>query len=124
MTTRDHWIENLRCPQCGKTGAAELSMADSRSWTVRPDSVPAGFKVVESENSGNFYCAFCDRHGCGKITRRAKFRLTRRANHFYKFARLTRQEGRIAIVTKRGMGCGGRGGVVRAMGWQGGLHGP
>jgi hypothetical protein len=62
--------------------------------------------------------------GCGKITRRAKFRLTRRANHFYKFARLTRQEGRIAIVTKRGMGCGGRGGVVRAMGWQGGLHGP
>jgi 3-phenylpropionate/trans-cinnamate dioxygenase ferredoxin subunit len=27
--------------------------------------------------------------GCGKTTRRAKFRLTRRANHFYKFARLT-----------------------------------
>jgi len=22
------------------------------------------------------------------------------------------------------MGCGGRGGIVRAMGWQGGLHGP
>jgi hypothetical protein len=41
-------------------------------------------------------------HGCDKITRRAKFRLTRRANHFYKFARLTREEGRIAIVTKRG----------------------
>ena len=61
---------------------------------------------------------------CDKMTRRAKFRLTRRANHFYKFARLTRQEGRIAIVTKRGMGCGGRGGIVRAMGWQGGLHGP
>jgi hypothetical protein len=37
--------------------------------------------------------------GCGKTTRRAKFRLTRRANHSYKFARLTRQEGRIAIVT-------------------------
>ena len=63
-------------------------------------------------------------HACDKLTRRAKFRLTRRANHFYKFARLTRQEGRIAIVTKRGMGCGGRGGIVRAMGWQGGLHGP
>ena len=61
---------------------------------------------------------------CGKMTRRAKFRLTRRANHFYKSARLTRQEGRIAIVTKRGMGCGGRGGILRAMGWQGGLHGP
>jgi hypothetical protein len=63
-------------------------------------------------------------HACDKLTRRAKFSLTRRANHFYKFARLTRQEGRIAIVTKRGMGCGGRGGIVRAMGWQGGLFGP
>jgi hypothetical protein len=36
---------------------------------------------------------------CGKLTRRAKFRLTRRANQSYRFARLTRQEGRIAIVT-------------------------
>src|ERR1700730_11312530 len=58
-------------------------------------------------------------HACDKLTRRAKFRLTRRANHFYKFARLTRQEGRIAIVTKRGMGCGGRGGIVRAIGTAG-----
>ena len=40
--------------------------------------------------------------GCDKLTRRAKFRLTRRANHFYKFARLTRQQGRIAIVTNAG----------------------
>jgi hypothetical protein len=40
--------------------------------------------------------------GCGKITRRAKFRLTRRANQFYRLARLTRQEGRIAIVTNAG----------------------
>src|ERR1700688_3549515 len=61
-------------------------------------------------------------HACDKLTRRAKFRLTRGANHFYKFARLTRQEGRIAIVTKRGMGCGGRGGIVRAMGLQGGIN--
>jgi len=61
MITRDHWIENLRCPQCGKTGTPELSMADSQSWAVRPDSVPSGFKAVESENSKNFCCAFCDR---------------------------------------------------------------
>src|SRR5664279_3969710 len=60
---------------------------------------------------------------CGKTTRRANS-LNRRANQFYKFVRLTRQEERIAIVTKRGMGCGGRGGIVRAMGWQGGLYGP
>jgi hypothetical protein len=34
--------------------------------------------------------------------------LTCRANQFYQLARLTREEGRIAIVTKRGMRCGGR----------------
>jgi hypothetical protein len=61
---------------------------------------------------------------CDKSTRRAEFRLTRRAKHFYNFARLVPKEGRIAIVTKRGMGCGGRGGIVRAMGRQGGLFGP
>jgi hypothetical protein len=36
-------------------------MADSQSWTVRPDSIPAGFKVVESENGKNFYCVLCHR---------------------------------------------------------------
>jgi hypothetical protein len=61
MTKRDRWVENLRCPQCGKVGQAELSMADGQSWIVRPDSIPSGFKVVESENGRNFYCAFCDR---------------------------------------------------------------
>ena len=40
--------------------------------------------------------------GCDKITRRAKLRFTCRANQFYQFAQPTRQEGRIAIVTKRG----------------------
>src|SRR5664279_4432572 len=60
MTNRDRWVENLRCPQCGKLGQAELSMADAKSWIVRPDSIPAGFKVVESGNSRNFYCVFCD----------------------------------------------------------------
>jgi len=57
---RNRWLENLRCPKCGKLGIAELSMADGQSWIVRPDSIPAGFKVVESGNSRNFYCAFCD----------------------------------------------------------------
>jgi antitoxin MazE len=36
----------------------------------------------------------------------------RRANQWFLFARLTRQEGRVAIVTKRGLRCGGRGSVV------------
>jgi hypothetical protein len=33
----------------------------------------------------------------------------------------SREEGRIMIVTNVGMGCGGRGSVLRAMGLQGGL---
>ena len=35
---------------------------------------------------------------------------------------LSPREGALAIVTNVGMGCGGRGGVVRAMGSQGGLR--
>jgi hypothetical protein len=61
MIARNHWVENLKCPQCGKTGAADLSTADGQSWTVQVDSTPKGFKVIQSENSSNFYCVFCDR---------------------------------------------------------------
>jgi hypothetical protein len=49
------------------------------------------------------------------------FRFTRRANHLYKFAPSHPTEGRIAIVTDAGCGCGGRGSFRRAMGSQGGL---
>ena|ERR1700686_2339759 len=34
------------------------------------------------------------------------------ANQWHFSARLTRQEGRLAIVTKRAVGCGGRGGAI------------
>jgi hypothetical protein len=37
------------------------------------------------------------------------FHLCRWANQWRLSARLTRQEGRLAIVTKRAVGCGGRG---------------
>src|SRR6202022_22981 len=45
---------------------------------------------------------------CPVLTRKI-FRLSRRANQRYQLARLTRQEGRLAIVTKRAVRCGGRG---------------
>jgi hypothetical protein len=61
MIPRNHWVENLRCPQCGKVGQAELSMTDGQSWAVQMDRVPVGFKVVQAENSSNFYCSVCDR---------------------------------------------------------------
>src|SRR5579859_7206809 len=41
------------------------------------------------------------------------FHFARRANHLYKPARLVSQEGRLAIVTKRGTGCDGRFSVAR-----------
>ena len=61
MIVRDRWVEILRCPQCGKTGSAELSTADGQSWAVKVDRIPEGFNVIESENSSNFHCDFCNR---------------------------------------------------------------
>jgi hypothetical protein len=60
LGARDRWIEKLKCPECGGTGKAELSTADGRSWDVRVDSVPEGFKVIQCEYGGNFYCALCE----------------------------------------------------------------
>jgi hypothetical protein len=54
----DRWVEKLRCPNCGNTGAARLSQADG--WHAHMDSVPEGFKVIQSGNSSNFYCDFCE----------------------------------------------------------------
>jgi hypothetical protein len=47
---RDQWIEKLVCPNCRKTGNAELSQTDELSWDVRADSVPDGFNVIQVEH--------------------------------------------------------------------------
>ena len=63
------------------------------------------------------------RRPCDKITRRAKFRFFRRANHLRTIVILFLKEGALAIVTERWDGsCGGRGGIVRAIGSQGGIN--
>jgi hypothetical protein len=49
------------------------------------------------------------------------FRFGRR--HLYKLAPSHPKKGRIAIVTKRAVGCGGRGSVGYATELQGGSHG-
>jgi hypothetical protein len=55
----DEWNEKLRCPICRKTGMASLSQGDGdETPTFR--CVPEGFKVVETEHGGNFFCAVCD----------------------------------------------------------------
>jgi len=58
---RDSWVENLRCPNCRKTGEARLSAPDEDSWDVQVDSIPEGFKVLRLENGlPNFFCVLCD----------------------------------------------------------------
>jgi hypothetical protein len=60
MTTADHWLEVLRCPECKRTGIAELSDPGGAT-DVKVDIVPAGFSVVESKHGINFHCTSCDR---------------------------------------------------------------
>jgi hypothetical protein len=52
--------EKLNCAGCGGIGDAELSTPDGRSWAVRVDRVPKGFKVIQCEYGSNFYCARCE----------------------------------------------------------------
>ena len=58
---RDSWLENLRCPNCRKTGTAWLSAADEYSWDIQVIRVPEGFKVISVGDVSNFYCTSCDR---------------------------------------------------------------
>ena len=57
---RDRWTEDLVCPNCRKTGVAELSQTDDLSWDIEADLVPAGFKVIQLEHGIQFHCASCD----------------------------------------------------------------
>ena len=55
----DDWNERLRCPKCGKTGMASLSLSDDADIpTVH--SVPDGFKVVATSYGPNFHCGACN----------------------------------------------------------------
>lgn len=53
----DEWNEKLRCPKCGKTGIASLSQGCDISIV---QSVPDGFKVIQTEFGPNFRCATCN----------------------------------------------------------------
>jgi hypothetical protein len=57
---RDQWIEKLVCPNCRKTGNAELSQTDKLSWDILADSVSEGFNVIQVEHGIEFHCASCD----------------------------------------------------------------
>ncbi|MFY9955092.1 hypothetical protein [Bradyrhizobium sp.] len=56
---RDRWVEVLRCPDCRRTGKAQLSAEDKYSREFEVDSLPTGFKVCEPMMGGTFYCISC-----------------------------------------------------------------
>ena len=47
---RERWTEDLVCPNCQKTGRAELSQTDDQSGDIEAELVPAGFKVIQLEH--------------------------------------------------------------------------
>ena len=55
----DEWSEQLRCPQCRKTGMASLSQGEDHQ-TPTALSVPDGFKIVQTEYGPNFQCETCN----------------------------------------------------------------
>jgi hypothetical protein len=55
----DEWNEELRCPNCGKTGIAGLSQGE-RDSTPTAQSIPDGFKVVKTKFGPYFHCGTCD----------------------------------------------------------------
>jgi hypothetical protein len=55
----DAWNEQLRCPNCGKTGTASLSQGD-RADTPTVQGISEGFKVVQTDYGPNFRCETCN----------------------------------------------------------------
>ena len=55
----DEWNEELRCPECGKTGVASLSQSDDAEIPTI-NRVPDGFKVITTEYGPDFHCGTCN----------------------------------------------------------------
>jgi hypothetical protein len=59
MAITDDWNEKLRCPKCSNTGMASLSQGEFDDIpTVQ--SVPEGFKAVQTGYGPDFRCATCN----------------------------------------------------------------
>ena len=53
-----HWIEILKCDECGRTGLAELW--DHDAYEGQADIVPPGFRrSLNPKHHGAFYCIGC-----------------------------------------------------------------
>lgn len=55
----DQWTEQLRCPQCRRTGMVNLYQGRNDD-TPTVDDLPEGFKIVITEYGPGFRCATCD----------------------------------------------------------------
>jgi hypothetical protein len=55
----DQWNEKLRCSACRKTGMAAMTQ-DQEADRPTVQSVPDGFKVVQTKHAPTFYCETCD----------------------------------------------------------------
>lgn len=57
MTARDRFTAYLKCPKCGRAGAARLSELDGYSFAFGKgnrtdvDFLPEGFKIVDGSSS-------------------------------------------------------------------------
>ena len=55
----DQWKEQLRCPNCSKTGMASLSQGDNADVST-VHTVSAGLKVAYTPYGPDFPCGTCD----------------------------------------------------------------
>ena len=91
---------------CGAPAAPALPAASRTIWhpsepSFEPPATLARASILTDEAERG--------RSCDKFNPSGKISLFPKGNQPYNFARLTRQEGRLAIVTKRAVGCGGRG---------------
>ena len=56
--TGHRWTEYMKCPNCGKTGQAEL--VEVSQFNNRFERVPVGFKVVTGQYGSGLHCETCN----------------------------------------------------------------
>jgi hypothetical protein len=64
MTVRDYWVDDLKCPRCGKTAKPKPSQADGHAFLHGKtltiiDEIPAGFGYGMRRNAITFFCKDC-----------------------------------------------------------------
>jgi hypothetical protein len=58
--TSTHWTELLKCPNCGRAGAVQLSQPEGRAYDVSVEVIPAGFKVADLGFGEVLCCRDCN----------------------------------------------------------------